>query len=366
MSDTPRIVKTEDTCGGSPRVDGTRISVPVLLEHIAGYVDLSEIPRTVHRHVTIEDCQQALQYAANVVNQHDSLLAEVVKLRLDNKALTLDRGAYDRVREQRDELTAEVERLRELKANLEAGIYGPNGYDARIASLEADHARLTDRLSKTCKCSYEEGGRCYVCQEYCRWLEAENARLLAHLEEAKLWVTDAATRARMVALCDEVRGAVNNGAVHNVSTESAPEGASVDPATQHCAKCGGVECHALAGLFCGEHPYEGCREWGGCPICVNARLVGEAEKDYAYKRKLEAEIRELKDLNIQGNRLGSWKDLREQNAALVEACESAKEKLVDMHHHDEFCSCTQSGKLCPIAEVLMKLKSALAAAGRGE
>lgn len=57
------------------------------------------------------------------------------------------------------------------------------------------------------------------------------------------------------------------------------------------------------------------------------RLKLEEEHDYHYKRKLEAEIRELKDLNIQGNRLGSWADQRAEITRLTESNRRLREAL---------------------------------------
>jgi uncharacterized protein (DUF433 family) len=58
-----RIVSSPDTLSGAPRIEGTRISVSMILEWVANGADRAQI-LDAYPHLEAEDIEQALLYAA--------------------------------------------------------------------------------------------------------------------------------------------------------------------------------------------------------------------------------------------------------------------------------------------------------------
>lgn len=58
-----RIVSSPDTLSGAPRIQGTRISVSMILEWVANGADRADILQA-YPHLEAEDVEQALLYAA--------------------------------------------------------------------------------------------------------------------------------------------------------------------------------------------------------------------------------------------------------------------------------------------------------------
>lgn len=58
-----RIVSSADTLSGAPRIQGTRISVSMVLEWVANGADHAQI-LDAYPHLNAEDIEQALLYAA--------------------------------------------------------------------------------------------------------------------------------------------------------------------------------------------------------------------------------------------------------------------------------------------------------------
>ena len=71
-----RIVSNPAILGGKPIVRGTRISVEMILEWVASGATRDGILRK-HPHLTAEDVEQALAYAASAVRNEVVLAAEV-------------------------------------------------------------------------------------------------------------------------------------------------------------------------------------------------------------------------------------------------------------------------------------------------
>lgn len=70
-----RIVSNSAVLGGKPCVKGTRISVEMILEWIASGAGRGDI-LTSHPHLTAEDVEQALKYAAQSVKNEVIVTAE--------------------------------------------------------------------------------------------------------------------------------------------------------------------------------------------------------------------------------------------------------------------------------------------------
>ena len=68
-----RITSDSGVLGGKPIIRGTRISVAMILEWMASGASRDDILRT-HTHLTAEDVEQAMGYAAASV-RNDVLLA---------------------------------------------------------------------------------------------------------------------------------------------------------------------------------------------------------------------------------------------------------------------------------------------------
>jgi uncharacterized protein (DUF433 family) len=73
-----RIVSDPAILGGKPIIRGTRISVEIILEWVASGATRDEIIRK-HPHLSIEDVEQALAYAAASVRNEVLTTAEVGK-----------------------------------------------------------------------------------------------------------------------------------------------------------------------------------------------------------------------------------------------------------------------------------------------
>ncbi len=71
-----RIVSTPDILRGKPRIRGTRLSVEFLLELIASGATREDVLNS-YPHLTAEDVQQALYYAARSVNNEVDLTVGV-------------------------------------------------------------------------------------------------------------------------------------------------------------------------------------------------------------------------------------------------------------------------------------------------
>jgi uncharacterized protein (DUF433 family) len=71
-----RIVSDPAILGGKPIIKGTRISVEMVMEWIASGVSRDEI-LDAHRHLTSEDVQQAIGYAAHAVKNEVLVAAEI-------------------------------------------------------------------------------------------------------------------------------------------------------------------------------------------------------------------------------------------------------------------------------------------------
>jgi len=71
-----RITSDPAILGGKPIIRGTRISVELILEWIASGATRADILRK-HRHLTAEDVEQALAYAASAVRNEVMVTAEV-------------------------------------------------------------------------------------------------------------------------------------------------------------------------------------------------------------------------------------------------------------------------------------------------
>jgi len=68
-----RIVCDPEILGGKPVIKGTRISVEILLEWMASGATTQEIVDE-YDHLTLEDVQQALRYAA--ASMHDNIVLQ--------------------------------------------------------------------------------------------------------------------------------------------------------------------------------------------------------------------------------------------------------------------------------------------------
>lgn len=72
----PRIVSTPGTCGGKPRIDGTRITVKhIVLDHQRGGMSPDEIVST-YPHLTLSDVYTALAYYHNHRAEIDANIQE--------------------------------------------------------------------------------------------------------------------------------------------------------------------------------------------------------------------------------------------------------------------------------------------------
>jgi uncharacterized protein (DUF433 family) len=71
-----RITSTSAILGGKPIIRGTRISVEMVLEWIASGASRDDILRR-HTHLSAEDVEQALAYAASAVRNEVLAAAEV-------------------------------------------------------------------------------------------------------------------------------------------------------------------------------------------------------------------------------------------------------------------------------------------------
>ena len=71
-----RITSDPAVLGGKPCIKGTRISVEMILEWVASGASRDDIVRS-YPHVTPEDVEEALQYAANSVKNEVLLTAKI-------------------------------------------------------------------------------------------------------------------------------------------------------------------------------------------------------------------------------------------------------------------------------------------------
>lgn len=71
-----RIISDPAILGGKPTIRGTRISVQTILEWIASGATRDDIVRK-HSHLSTEDIEQALEYAAAAVRNEVLATAEV-------------------------------------------------------------------------------------------------------------------------------------------------------------------------------------------------------------------------------------------------------------------------------------------------
>ena len=71
-----RIVSNTAVLGGKPCIKGTRISVELILELVASGAGRDDILRA-YPHLTAEDVEQALRYAAEALKNDVVLTAEV-------------------------------------------------------------------------------------------------------------------------------------------------------------------------------------------------------------------------------------------------------------------------------------------------
>jgi uncharacterized protein (DUF433 family) len=71
-----RIVSSPAILGGKPVIKGTRISVEIILEWMASGANRDEIVSR-HPHLTAQDVEQALAYAASSFKNDVLLTAEV-------------------------------------------------------------------------------------------------------------------------------------------------------------------------------------------------------------------------------------------------------------------------------------------------
>jgi uncharacterized protein (DUF433 family) len=71
-----RITSDPAILGGKPIIRGTRISVALVLEWVASGASRDDILRK-HPHLTAEDVEQALAYAAESIRNEVLLTAEV-------------------------------------------------------------------------------------------------------------------------------------------------------------------------------------------------------------------------------------------------------------------------------------------------
>ncbi len=71
-----RITSDPAILGGKPIIRGTRISVEIILEWIASGANRDDIVRK-HPHLSLEDVEQALAYAAASVRNEVLVTAEV-------------------------------------------------------------------------------------------------------------------------------------------------------------------------------------------------------------------------------------------------------------------------------------------------
>lgn len=71
-----RIVSDPAILGGKPIIKGTRISVEMVMEWIASGASRGDVV-TAHPHLTDEDVQQAIGYAAQAVKNEVLTIAEI-------------------------------------------------------------------------------------------------------------------------------------------------------------------------------------------------------------------------------------------------------------------------------------------------
>ncbi|MFQ5502446.1 MAG: DUF433 domain-containing protein [Phycisphaerae bacterium] len=71
-----RIVSNPEILGGKPCVKGTRISVELILELVAGGASRDEVV-AAYPHLSAEDVEQALRYAARFLQNEIVITAEV-------------------------------------------------------------------------------------------------------------------------------------------------------------------------------------------------------------------------------------------------------------------------------------------------
>ena len=68
QANTERIVKDPEILLGKPTVRGTRISVELVLEHLAGNLDLGDL-FAAYPHLSTEDVKACLAYARRAVGR---------------------------------------------------------------------------------------------------------------------------------------------------------------------------------------------------------------------------------------------------------------------------------------------------------
>jgi uncharacterized protein (DUF433 family) len=71
-----RITSDANVLGGKPRIKGTRISVEFILELVASGATRDEIVRA-YPHLTVEDVEEALRYAARFLENEVLVTAEI-------------------------------------------------------------------------------------------------------------------------------------------------------------------------------------------------------------------------------------------------------------------------------------------------
>jgi len=74
MEEFDRIVRTPGVMGGKACIRGLRVTVGMLVGQIAAGYSIDQILAD-YPYLVREDVQQALQYAAKVVQEHEALLA---------------------------------------------------------------------------------------------------------------------------------------------------------------------------------------------------------------------------------------------------------------------------------------------------
>src|SRR5262245_116494 len=83
--DYPHIVKTPDTCRGLPRIDGTRITVNLIVEETEAGMSPAAIQQA-HAHVTLAQVHAALAYYHDHREEIDALRKETAAIVEETRA----------------------------------------------------------------------------------------------------------------------------------------------------------------------------------------------------------------------------------------------------------------------------------------
>ncbi len=84
--DYPHIVATPETCAGLPRIEGTRITVNLIVQHVVRARQTPEEVLIAHPHLTLAQIHAALAYYFDHRAEVDGSLQEADQLESDLRA----------------------------------------------------------------------------------------------------------------------------------------------------------------------------------------------------------------------------------------------------------------------------------------